>query len=219
MSMRRYLFVALLTTSLIHAGACLVFDGKVATELDASTTDASGDASADGRDATRGGDARDGTLDDRHDDASSDQGPQDQLARDADAAPDKEAGDAKGVDGVECNGSVCTGGLKCCAKGGGGTTKWMFLHPSCEPRCSDGGGGGYYDYRCNDSEDCDGGKVCCAFRNMGTAPPFTTSVCQAKCAPPAKELCQKGSSAGCRLAGTCMTGDQHYLPPGFDECN
>jgi hypothetical protein len=212
MSVRRYLFLALVTKSLIQAGACLVFDGKVATELDASATDASGDASADGRDATQGGDARDGTVDHRRDDA-----PADQFAQDADGDMDTGDGDAGGVDGVECNGSVCTGGLKCCARGGGDSSSWVFLKTPCQLTCSDGGGGGYYDYKCNDSEDCDAG-VCCAYRNMGAAPPFTTSRCQAKCLAPAKELCQKKPSAGCKI-GTCVTGDRHYLPPGFDECN
>jgi hypothetical protein len=189
---------------LVVAGgaSCLVFDGRVATDL------------SDGGDASPFSDAP----------QSSDAPPTSDATQTADATDgprsDGPAKDAGSGGKVICGGGSCAGGdnHKCCARWS--ETKWVYPPGYCSSDCMHaGGGGGYYDYECDDDDECDAGNVCCAFREKEDSGnvALTTAKCQASCNAPWAELCTH--SGDCKLRGKCVEdngGD--FLPPKYWYC-
>jgi hypothetical protein len=186
------------------AAACLVFDGRVATDLSEG-----GDAPpvSDAADAPRGDGPADGS-----DATASDGRASDALASD---------GGTPGRDGgrVICGARTCAGGSddKCCAKWD--KTEWVYSSGYCHSSCMQAGG--YYDYECDDNSECDAGQVCCAFREDPDSSnnALTTSMCESKsaCTAPGVELCSHGGK--CMQGGSCVEdngGD--YLPPKYWYC-
>jgi hypothetical protein len=178
----------------VAAAACLVFDGRVATDSgEAGPSDGSG--KPDGAEV-------------------------DVQAMDAPGAPEVAA---RGVVCSADAGVSCPGGAsqKCCAKGGGpDATPWTY--PTTPDRCSKDcyALGGFGGYACDDDTDCPHGAVCCGFRSAGSPPqpkkppPFNMSACVTACAPPGRELCQPAAKPSC----TCVPADPEYLPPHFHVC-
>jgi hypothetical protein len=194
------------------AAACLVFDGRTATDVGDGGADATTDGLADSGADSPGSDADAG---DANEDTS-------MLT----------AGDGGVVCGV--NGSseivLCEAGLKCCAKLVSG--KWIYASPSCDVMCSTAdAGGGFYDYECADDNDCgDSGNICCAFnypKNHKSPPPYANALCKSveECASmgPSVELCQPDQkvfhTAHLCKTGHCAPGDRAYLPPHYYYCD
>jgi hypothetical protein len=231
--------------AVVTIGACLVFDGRVASN-EAGVGDAS--AGSDGYvhriDASEGGPGTpdstsgdDGALeaaggaDVASDDAGADGG-SDDAGRDSgkDSGKDggKDSGRDTGVDsgnGAICGAdgqTVCASGLKCCATYNHATSMWNFPTPACQASCTDAGTGGYYDYECDTSNDCPPStnpmaKTCCAFRENDTGPPpYTTVKCLVSCPPLGIEVCQPGVN----LHGTsrpCMSMGKSCIPSPADD--
>jgi hypothetical protein len=196
----------------VAVGACLVFDGRRATETeDASTADSEAD---DTPEEPRG----DGNATPPRDAAPTDGGaPEDSPGGDSGTLGPDTGGATNGVI-CEQHGEVCTGGKEsqCCAKLNGGV--WVYAKPACDKSCSEAGPEfGYYDYACDDDDQCEGGDICCAYRQnmMFKPPPFTSSSCESKCPKYGSELCQPGHP--CHI-GTCVRGDSEYLPPDYWVC-
>jgi len=228
LTVRRLLFVfGPLTVATV--GACLVFDGLKATD-EGGAADAAQDrtvqndgqvgdvAPGDGQ----GGDAAPG-------DAQPVEDVQGIDAPGSDTSKPPSDGGSKG-NGVVCNEQssgagemFCEGGKdhKCCAhKDPPPDAPWTYPTPPCGPDCAHAGMGvGYYDYECDDIEDCDAGDICCAFGASAT--PFANSACmtKAKCASNVAnvELCQLGRGK-CSNKSTCNKATSASLPPGYYWC-
>jgi len=206
--------------------ACLVFDGRVAIQSDEAGV---GDSSAPkpdqhageaGRQVDSGGGPVDSGGDaGRRDATTSGTGTGTGTGRGTGSGTGTGGGSGSGS-GIPCGNMTCAGGPneKCCAKLIGTGTGWSY-YPSCTDSCMDAGG--YYNYECDDDDECPSGQTCCGFRQMGSAPPLTSVKCQTTCPTTGEvdpiQVCRLGSSRGCRT-GTCkvVPGD---LPPGYRECN
>jgi hypothetical protein len=210
----------------VAVGACLVFDGLKATESDAGGASDASD-STHTTDATDAADAADATdLAEATDVAD--------AGRTPDGTVDTAQGDGSepdsggGSNDLVCGPSgkpTCPAGLKCCAHGGGAPMTWTFPKNPCNTDCQTAGDGGYYGFECDEDSDCEGGKLCCAFRDdTGKGPPFTASKCQPRCPPSGgyeagKELCQPVDDGGhCTKGRSCGGSSRAYVPPGFEWC-
>jgi hypothetical protein len=184
----------------VTVAACLVFDGRQAMEThEAGAEDA----------------ASDSTLEDVQ--AVGDAGASDHGTSETEGGRDG---------GVLCNvGGVggtmyCEGGQgpSCCAKSVKGGP-WMYPNAACDLDCTSAPGSltGYYQYRCDDDDDCVPPKLCCAHRIKATLP-FSGSACASTCSSPplGQELCQPGHP--CRGTGACHDASLADLPPGYQDC-
>jgi hypothetical protein len=181
---RRHLAFALLVPSVV-ATACLVFDGKTATEP--------GEAGA-----NEGG-TGDGSA------------PETSTA-DTSVTGDTGGVDANTGDVILC-GTVLpcpfANGERCCAKKT--TMGWESSEYACESPDEAGKAcPGRNGYACSSSAQC--GEACCAGRGQGDAGPYSYTLCRANCESGEVLLCasgQKGACAMCKV-GPDLPPDYSY---------